>query len=261
MAPRPAACRTRRALLGACAGLLLSGCGQGLPTTVESNGVAWTLAVTAVESGYGAQVIAHRWVAADIHHYEVTLRRWDGTRYADLTPQVSVLLPQKGSVKREARFSNLRQGARYQATIRALGNVGGTAPDVHLNTQTPATTVFDLSVAQGVPDTLSSSLNVILDPVPFSGTVTVSPQNVPPQASTFDLELRDVATGAVRYASSYSKNKTMVLDNLRTGIRYVVRLTAKRGNGSVVGTAQSAEVFFDPAGQDLEQSLVVPVSF
>lgn len=210
---------------------------------------------------YETQATVHRWQAADVFRYEVTLKRWNGAQFVGLPTPVVVLLPQKGTVKRSARFSNLRQGVRYQAEVRALGNIGGTAPSLHLNAATPCTAVFDLSAGQNVDDALVRSLQVLLDPVAFSGVLSVSPKRVPAQAATLQVDLLDAATGTVRYTGTYPKNKTMTLSNLRTGIRYVVRLTAKRSNGKVVRTAQSAEVLFDPAGQDLEQTRTVNVSF
>lgn len=249
------------ALLVWSAALLSAGCGEAPHAVSAPRGVDLALRISAPAPSYAIQAIAHRWQASDVFQYEVTLEQWDGSRFVDLASPVVVVLPQKGIVKQDARFTNLRQGVRYQAIVRAMGNPGGTAPDVHLNAMTPCTAVFDLTAGQDVDDALVRSLQVLLDPVAFSGELTVSAKRVPGQASTLQVDLLDADTGTVRYTSTYPKNKVMTLSNLRTGIRYVVRLTAIRSNGNVVATAQSDEVLFDPAGQDLEQSRTVNVSF
>lgn len=246
-----------------CGAVGLTGCGavglagRGAPLVGhEFRGEA----ILSLTPAYQTQAIAHRWVASDVYHYEVTLRVWDGTTFVDLVPAVTVVLPQTGTAKSEARFSNLRQGRSYRASVVARGNAGGTAPQAVLNAQTPCMVDFDFRAAQDIENVLLRSVTVKLDPVPYSGNLTISPQNVPSNAASFDLELQDQSTGVTLFSASYPRSQTMTLNRIRTGVRYLIVLSAKRANGSVSRTTQSP-YYVDPRGQDLEQDQTVSLVF
>lgn len=226
--------------------------------------VATTRAVLRIEGPGGeraVQSISHRWQRGDVYRYDVALRRWDGAAYVDLTPPVVVALPQKGTPSSLAVFTNLRQGERYLAAVTAWGNVGGTAATRILNAREPSRVVLDFSRGQDVERELSLHLSVTLDPVPFSGTLTVVPEHLPKATTTLELRLHDLETNRDLYTARYAKTRTMVIAHARTGVRYRILLTARSRMGAVVGRGRSAEIFFDPAGQDLEQDLSVPVAF
>lgn len=120
------------------------------------------------EAGYQSQATVHRWVDADIFQYEVTLKVKNGGSFVDFATPLTVVVPRKGTPKTKAVFTHLKQGAIYQASVVAKGNVGGSAASTVLNS-TAATAVFDFSAAQDVEDTLSASMRVTFDAVAFNG--------------------------------------------------------------------------------------------
>lgn len=124
------------------------------------------------ESGFRTQAVVHKWVDNDIFEYVATLKAWNGTAYVDFTTPLTVTIPRKGvSPKTKAVFANLRQGAKYQVSLLAKGNIGGTAATSALNSTAP-TAVFDFTATQDVEDTLSASMQITFDAVPFSGSGT-----------------------------------------------------------------------------------------
>lgn len=207
------------------------------------------------------QAPVHRWVTSDVHQFKVTLKVWNGSAYVDLAPaNVLIVSPQLHPGK-QARYSNLKANQKYRAVVEAFGNVGGTSPTFHLNSQTPAFADFDFTGGPNLEDTLATSVQVTLDPVPFSGVVTLRPVSIPNMTNNFLYELRDTNTNTVKLTGTFMRNQTMTLNNLRMGIPYQVTLTARQGNGSVIATRQSPVILFDPLGQDVEQARQIDVSF
>lgn len=204
--------------------------------------------------------VSRRWQASDIYQYEVSLRRWDGAGFAELVPPVGVVLPQKGERRHEARFANLRQGARYQVDVQAKGNVGGTAPDVLLNSEVPARVLFDLSGAQDVESVRRENVSVRLDPVPFSGALTLAFRNLPSFVQRLTVDLLDASSGETRYSDSFGPRQTMTLTNLKVGVDYRVRVTGYRANGRLYNTVESEVVRFDPAADTLEQQRTLEIT-
>ena len=240
-------------------GLLLTGCGSQ-PHPAPPLPVAVTLHLEAPSAAFRLQGLSHRWVPADIYQYEVTLRSYDENGNPGPNPPVTVVLPQKGTVRSTARFTALRQGLRYQAEVLAWGNVGGTAPEVVLNGQAATRPEFDLTARQDVGDTHAWSGRVTLDSVPFSGSLRLEPQNVPAGADAFRVTLRNDETDAVLYAANYGTSETMTLINLRLGVPYRASVEAIEA-GVVLATTATDRYMFDPAGQDLEQDHVSRPSF
>jgi hypothetical protein len=127
------------------------------------------------DAAYQTAAIVHRWVDNDIFQYEATLKVWDGTAYADLQTPLTVVVPRKGPApKNRAVFTNLRQGFRYQVSVVARGNVGGTAATTLLNSNVPAAAIFDFTAAQDVEDTIASNVQIAFDSVPFNGSGTTT---------------------------------------------------------------------------------------
>ena len=117
--------------------------------------------------------VQHRWVVADIFQYTANLKYWDGAAYIDFVTPLNTVIPRKGATpKTSAVFTNLKQGSKYQVSLTAEGDNGGTAATTTLNAATSTTAVFDFTATQDVEDTLGTTLTVALDQVPFSGTGT-----------------------------------------------------------------------------------------
>lgn len=248
----------RRALLVGGLGGVMVACGKPpIPPPVPR-----ALVVTIVPPLPAAiEAVTRRWKASDVFQYEVSLRRWDGAGFSDLSPPVDLVLPQKGDRQQEARFANLRQGERYRVDVRAMGNVGGTAPERLLNSEVPTAVLVDLSGAQDVESVRREHVTVSLDPVPFEGTLTVKLLNLPAFVKTVTVDLRDAASGETRYSGTLGPQQTMTLSNLRTGIAYQVRASAYRANGNLHRTVDSSIVRFDPEADALEQARVLEIGF
>lgn len=121
------------------------------------------------EGAYQAQATVHRWVANDVYQYEAALQYWNGSAYVAFSPAINVVVPNKVDPKTKAAFTNLKQGRKYQVSVIAKGNVGGSAASSTL-TSSAATAVFDFTATQDVEDTLGATVQVSLDPVAFSGS-------------------------------------------------------------------------------------------
>ena len=127
------------------------------------------------DGGYQVQAIVHRWVDADIFEYRATLKSWNGTAYVDFATPLTVTVPRKGTAaKTKAVFTNLKQGSKYQVSLVAMGDVGGTAATKALNANTATTAVFDFTAGQDVEDTLAAAMQIAFDTVAFSGTGTAT---------------------------------------------------------------------------------------
>ena len=137
-----------------------------------------TLSITMLppqDASYRTAGVVHRWVENDIFQYEATLKVWNGTGYADLQTPLTVVVPRKGAApKTRAVFTSLRQGQRYQVSITARGNVGGTAAAALLNSSTPTAAVFDFTATQDVEDTVAANVKVTFDSVAFNGNGTTT---------------------------------------------------------------------------------------
>jgi hypothetical protein len=235
------------------------GCGalaplRGTPCAAAATGCAIT-----IQPAYRVATLAHRWEAGDVCRYDTTLRVWDGAAYRDLDPPVRVVLPRTDTATPGVRFTSLKPGRRYQATVLAMGNVGGSAPECVLNSQSPGRAVFDFTAAQALESTPTATVAIALDAVPFAASVKLVPQGAPAGTTDFEVSLDDMDTGAVRVAGIYSADRVMTLSNLRVGVRYQVRLTAKAA-GTEAGTA-SSPLYFSPTAQDLEQAQSLALVF
>ena len=102
---------------------------------------------------------------------------------------------------------------------------------------------------------------VRLDPVPFSGKVALKFRNLPAFIKTVSIDLRDAASGEVRYAGSLGAQQTMTLSNLRAGIGYQVQASAYRANGRLYQTIASEIVRFDPLADEVEQERILEMAF
>ena len=230
---------------------LLVACGQPSATPPFPRGLVVT--ISAPPPSFETQVVSRRWRASDIFQYEVSLRRWDGAGFVALDPPLQLVLPQKGESKHEARFLNLRAGERYRVDVLAKGNVGGSAPERVLNSETPAAVEFDLRGGPDVEGERRERVSVMLDPVPFSGGVTLQLRNVPGFVQSFTVDLQEAVSGQTRYSGAFTYRQTMRLSNLRAGADYRVLLSAYRTNGRLYKTLQSGILRFDPAAMELEQ--------
>ena len=217
--------------------------------------------VSAPPPAVETMAVSRRWQASDIFQYEVSLRRWDGEGFTELEPPLSVVLPQKGERRQEARFTNLRQGQRYQVDVLAMGNVGGTAPELRLNSETPTRVMVDLSGTQDVASERRERVSVTLDAVPFSGTLTLAFANLPAFVRSLTVDLLEASSGETRYSASFEPRQTMTLGNLKVGVDYQVRVAAYRANGRLYRTVESEIVRFDPEAEPLEQERTLEMAF
>lgn len=169
------------------AALALPGCGSaagslplaatapGSESVVKDTGLNGNKAIAVnviapKEAGFKTLAAVHKWVENDIFEYRVTLKAWNGTAYADFTTPLTITIPRKGTTpKTKAVFTNLKQGHKYQVSLVAFGDVGGTAATTALNSAVP-TGVFDFTATQDVEDTQSANLQIAFDAVAFSGS-------------------------------------------------------------------------------------------
>lgn len=120
------------------------------------------------------QSMAHQWVVNDIFQYEVILSR-EGQDIATAT-----VFPKNG--QSGAKFVRLQAGFIYKVRVIARGNVGGTDPDVVLNSQHPAIGMFDFTnELSTAPQTVE--ITVSLDSDDRTGIVNITPLEGSVQAS------------------------------------------------------------------------------
>lgn len=229
---------------------LLVGCGLS-PQPIPKLGVKQ--AILSIRPSWLTQSLSHRWQAADIVQYQVTLKKWDGTAYADFVPPLVEVVPKQANTW--IKFIDLRPGARYQALIVAQGNKGGTAPDQDLNSQTPCAAIFDFSGDQDIETAVQQSVMVTLDPVLFASTVRIQPQSPPPLTASYALELKNLDTGTIPFTIGYPVSQSMVLDSLKVGVHYQITLRACNASGTQIGQAVRP-FYFDPLAQDIPDATV-----
>lgn len=143
-------------------------------TTEGGNRMARIEIAPPQEGGYNILAAVHHWVDADIFEYRATLKTWNGTAYEDFGTPLQVVIPRKGTPKSTAVFTNLKQGSKYQVSLQAWGDNGGTAATSQLNANTATTAVFDFTATQDVEDAPSQTMTIAFDQVAFSGTGTAS---------------------------------------------------------------------------------------
>lgn len=211
--------------------------------------------------GYRTQATVHRWVASDVYSYDLSLA--DGSSSGAPVVATTSILAQ-GSPN-EAVFSHLSAGHLYQATIQAMGNVGGqgSSPLQVLNTQTPATVDIDLLADQNLPTVVTATATVTLDSVPFSGTLTV-PVGAPSGTATVSATLfdsLDMASPLVTQTFSGTP-QAVVFDNLGVGIPYEATLSAyEEGSGGLETATASTDAFtFDAQQNDLSTTATARTS-
>lgn len=110
---------------------------------------------------------SHRWVAGDIHRYELTLKFKDsegtfvdfadGPAYVHVDPRVTS----------HVVFANLEQGSTYQVSLRALGNIGGTASESLLNRLAPTVAEFRFPATGPERRHQGANMQAFLDPMPI----------------------------------------------------------------------------------------------
>ena len=133
-----------------------------------------TVSLLAPKDGsFRSQAPVHRWTSQDIYQYDLAL---SGGGLAN--PLAATLIPSNGHTK--AAFTHLKVNTPepYQLTVVARGNQGGTAPDLILNSQNPATQRFSFAGDNDVEDTQNIQVSIQLDSVPFNGTADVGLQPV-----------------------------------------------------------------------------------
>ncbi|MBI6547060.1 MAG: hypothetical protein HY692_09715 [Cyanobacteria bacterium NC_groundwater_1444_Ag_S-0.65um_54_12] len=242
--------------------LILTGCNSALnpvqPATPAVAGVRAEL-VLATTSYASVQTLRHRWQSSDIYHYEIELEQWHHDGYVSLNPPVRIILPQQGEVKMTAQLSNLKQGKKYRVTVRAWGNIGGTAAEKLLNSVTPSVAYFDLTGDQDLDSVHSQQVTIIFDPVLFSGKATVLVENSSPAVSYYDLRLQNEDTDETVFKTTYSSSQTMVLNNLKVGVPYRIFLAGKSAGGKNLLKGKSSIIYFDPTEQDIEQDSFVDI--
>jgi hypothetical protein len=160
----------------------------------------------------------------------------------------------------KAVFTHLDRGTKYQVGIVATGNNGGTAGTSTLNAATPTQAIYDFTAAQDVQDTLTSSLTVALDPVPFSGTLTINPTNVPVGTVNYTIAFKDMDSVTTLFSSTYPVNQVETITNVKPGVHYQVTLAAN-SSCCVIGSASSAINYFDPTLQNIDQAQTAVVAF
>lgn len=106
---------------------------------------------------------AHRWVQADIHHYELQLA---------LKATASVFVPLATlsvdpRVERHAVFANLKPGETYQVMLLARGEIGGAAPTRLLNVSSPTRAEFRFASQPPAPHHQGANMQAALDPTPI----------------------------------------------------------------------------------------------
>ena len=231
--------------------LLIVGCGLK-PQSIPAPGLRQAI-LSILPSGRQIHSLSHRWQATDVFQYQVTLKKWNGTEFADFVPPLVEVVPKQANTW--IKFIDLRPGAKYQAMVVAQGSRGGMAPDLDLNTQTPCVATFDFSGDQDLENTFQQSVTATLDPVTFASTLRIQPQNQPALTSSFALELKNLDNGIIPFMANYPSSQSMVLDSLRVGVHYQITLKARNASGGQIAQAISP-FYFDPAGQDLPDATV-----
>ncbi|MBU6427675.1 MAG: hypothetical protein KGR26_01570 [Cyanobacteria bacterium REEB65] len=200
--------------------------------------------------GYQTQAAVHRWVAADVYRYDLSLSdEAIGSRVASTSIRAQ-------ASPAEVVFANLHPGSRYQVAIVAMGNIGAnpSLPLQILNSQTPSTVELDLSGTQNLEDQLSATASVTLDSTPFAGNLTVV-VDPPAGTATLSAELVDARDpDKALYTQTFASGpQGVTFRNLAVGIPYQALLTAHSGTSAgEVATASSVSYLFDPEQNDLE---------
>lgn len=238
--------------------LAAAGCASALPnqagTGSASDATARITVGVGATKGYVSQAIVHRWVAADIVRFDLSL----AAAQAPGTVVASTSVPARGG-QAEAMFSHLRAGHRYLVSILALGNVGATArmPLQTLDTQTATTVELDFTAAQNLADALQATASVTLDSAPFAGSLTID-ANPPAGTATVSASLFDAQDPAhLLDAQTFGGSPgAIVFHGLAAGVSYLTALTAYQDSdrGVEIATASAAPFSFDPQATDLSTS-------
>jgi hypothetical protein len=110
---------------------------------------------------------AHRWVEADIHRYEVTLKLKDPKgSFVDLPDGRAVVLMDP-RIAQNVVFAKLDHGKTYQVALRALGNLGGTASETLLNRLSPTVAEFNFPATGKETRHQGANMQAALDPTPI----------------------------------------------------------------------------------------------
>jgi hypothetical protein len=156
-------------------GLPLATAAESHESVVQNSGLNGdkAIAITVMaphEAGFRTLATVHKWVENDIFEYRATLKVLDGLAYVNFATPLTITVPRKGEgAKTKAVFTNLRQGYKYQVSLVAHGNIGGSEATAALNT-TPAQGVFDFTAEQDVQDAQSANLQITFDAVAFNGS-------------------------------------------------------------------------------------------
>ena len=109
-------------------------------------------------------------------------------------------------------------------------------------------------------NTPASSQTVTFDAVPFSGTLTVSPTNIPTGTANYTIEFKNTDAVTTLFTSTYLVNQVETIKNVRAGVHYQIVLTAN-SSCCVIRSASSAIIYYDPTVQNIEQAQTVTVGF
>lgn len=110
-----------------------------------------------------AVLSAHRWVAEDIHRYELALQVKDASG-AFVDPGEPAVIRIDPRVEKSAVFANLKQGETYRIALLAKGNIGGTASGTVLNTLAPTQAVFTFAGSGSEVKHQGANMQAALDP-------------------------------------------------------------------------------------------------
>lgn len=171
------------------AALVLAGCASMLPggvttsqpdpnTFVADMGYADGKTITVnLGTGKAAYTVLAAdsgvWAVSDIYSYDVTL-----TDITDATPKVLTTFNVVcSSGHAQAVFEHLKTGRKYQVSVVAKGNKGGTSGDTVLNSGVPAIGIFDLTDTTVTTTTLTAAIQVKLDggAPETTGTIDIIP--------------------------------------------------------------------------------------
>lgn len=210
-----------------------------------------------LQTARGLQAVARGWHGADVYEFDVATRVQDPATglYVVPAPSLDRVLLQKPTPSTHLLLPGLSATRRYQLTVTARGNAGGTAPDQVLNASAPAVVVLDPPASGGQ---LPAQIAVPLDPVPFGLSLQLpsnatTPGSVPAWATRVDVALADAAASATPLVTAtYTPDRTMTLNNVRGDHHYTVSLTVHSATGHTTTTIPD---YFVARADDVETTL------
>jgi len=138
----------------------------------------------------------------------------------------TVELVQRPGAVREAIFDDVPPGWRYEVTVQAMGNVGGTAPARCLNAREPSRGWLDLTRPGEASRRLD--LAVRLDPEVFSGTLhlpTTAGDAVPAWTTQLEATLHPAGAADVVASAAWRPGQRARFERLRGDAPYDLAVT------------------------------------